>query len=148
MSVIRLTQKVVCRAAVSVVAVTATLISGIAGASDDTISVSEYITLPKFCWFQFSGGRMGGTDLGPEAQVTNCGPRVNHYCYGLLDLQRSKKAKNIADRKMLLMRARTHTVYTLEGLKLEGTMATCSITPHVQATMRSIELEMKIYNVK
>ena len=73
---------------------------------------------------------------------------MNHYSYGLLYLQRSKKAKSIADRRVHLLRARTHTMYTLDGLKLEGTMATCSITPHVQATMRDIDLQMKIYNVK
>jgi len=127
----------------------AALASGIAAAaSDDEIPVNEYITLPKFCWYQFSGGKAATYNLGAEAAMSNCGPRVNHYCYGLLDLQRSKRARNIADRRTLLMRARQHTVYTLEGLKLEGTMETCSITPHVQATMRDINLQMQIYNIK
>jgi hypothetical protein len=129
--------------------VTAALISGLAVAQDK-VSVGEYITLPKFCWYLFSGGAVSGASgaSGAEYQMSNCGPRVNHYCYGLLDLQRSKKAKNINDRRILLTRARQNTLYTLEGLKLEGTMATCSIAPHVQATMRAIELDMKVYNVK
>ena len=135
-------------AATAVAMLAATLVSGIAAASDDEIPVNEYITLPKFCWFQFSGGRVGGMDLGPESNVTNCGPHMNHYCYGLLDLQRSKKAKNAADRKMLLGRARQHTVYTINGMKQDGTLATCSITPHVEGTMRSINLQMQIYNIQ
>ena len=90
--------------AVAVATVAATLASGVEAASDEA-PVSEYVTLPKFCWFQFSGGRVGGMDLGPEALMTNCGPHMNHYCYGLLDLQRAKKAKNVADKKTLLGRA-------------------------------------------
>ncbi|MET0166123.1 MAG: hypothetical protein ABW318_14105 [Vicinamibacterales bacterium] len=132
--------------AVAVVTVAATLASG--AAAQEEASVTEYITLPKFCWYQYGGSAVAGMNLGQEGQMLNCGPRVNHYCYGLLDLQRAKKAKNIADRRTFLLRARTHTMYTLDGLKLEGTMATCSITPHVQATMRDIDLQMKIYNVK
>jgi hypothetical protein len=126
----------------------ATLVSSVAAASDDEIPVNEYVTLPKFCWFQFSGGRVGGHDLGPEANVTNCGPHMNHYCYGLLDLQRAKRAKNISDRKILLGLARQHTVYTLTGMKADGTLGTCSITPHVEGTMRDINLQMQIYNIK
>ena len=147
MFTIRSTKKAASVVVVALAGVMATLLSGVAGADDtDRISASEYVTLPKFCWYQYSGGTAGGS--GPEFQMSNCGPRVNHYCYGLLDLQRSKKAKDIADRRMLLLRARTHTRYTIEGLRLEGTTETCSITPHVQATMRDIELQMKIYNVK
>ena len=130
------------------VTLAAALASGIAGASDYDVPVNEYITLPKFCWYQFSGGKVANLNVGPESQVTNCGPHMNHYCYGLLDLQRSKRAKNVADRKMLLGRARQHTVYTINGMKQDGTLATCSITPHVEGTMRDINLQMQIYNVK
>ena len=133
---------------ITVAILAATVVSGVARASDDETPVNEYITLPKFCWFQFSGGKVGGLDLGPEANVANCGPHMNHYCYGLLDLQRSKKAKNVADRKMLLGRARQHTVYTINGMKQDGTFATCSITPHVEGTMRAINLQMQIYNIQ
>jgi hypothetical protein len=144
----RSTKKAASMIVVAVAKVAATLASGVKAASEDEVSVTEYITLPKFCWYQFSGGKVADANLGPESQVTNCGPHMNHYCYGLLDLQRSRKAKNVADRKMLLGRARTHTTYTLTGMKQDGTMTTCSITPHVEATMRAIELQMKIYNVK
>ena len=135
-------------AVIAAATLAAVLVPGVAAASDDDVPVNEYITLPKFCWFQFSGGRTAGLDVGPEANVTNCGPHMNHYCYGLLDLQRAKRAKNISDRKILLGLARQHTVYTLTGMKADGTLGTCSITPHVEGTMRSINLQMQIYNIK
>jgi hypothetical protein len=132
--------------AVGVGMVTATLALGVYAADETRAPVAEYITLPKFCWYEFSGGQVVGS--GPEWQWSNCGPHMNHYCYGLLDLQRSKKAKNVGDRGMLLGRAKIHTAYTLNGMKVDGTLGTCSIAPHVQATMREIELQMRIYNIK
>ena len=132
--------------AVAIVTLTATLASGVQAADDTEASVSEYITLPKFCWYQFSGGTVQGSTK--EFEMSHCGPHMNHYCYGLLDLQRSRKAKNAGERRVLLGRAKTHTVYTINGMKQDGTFGTCSITPHVQATMQDIELQMRIYNVK
>ncbi len=123
-----------------------TMSSGIACADDTKASVTEYVKLPKFCWYQFSDGQVTG--LGPEAQMLNCGVGMNHYCYGLLDLQRSKQAKSLDERRGLLTQARNHTRYTLGYMQREGTMESCSITSHVQATMRDIELQMKIYNIK
>jgi hypothetical protein len=59
--------------AVAVVSIAATFASVAEGASEDEVSVTEYMTLPKFCWFQFSGGTVRDMNLGPESQVTNCG---------------------------------------------------------------------------
>jgi hypothetical protein len=73
---------------------------------------------------------------------------MNHYCWGLLDLQRSKKAKSPAERKTLLETAREHTLYTLSWMKREGTTATCPIAAHVEGTLRDIQLQMKIYSLK
>jgi len=132
--------------AFAVATVTATLASAVDAYDDTKAPVSEYMTLPKFCWYEFSGGEVANT--GPEWQWSNCGVHLNHYCYGLLDLQRSKKAKNIDERRMMLGLARAHTQYTLRGMQADGATATCSIAPHIQATMREIELQMKIYNIK
>ena len=107
------------------------------------VPVTEWMQLPKFCWGQFNDELKGD-----EFWFRGCGVGVNHYCEGLLDLQRSKKTSNMNDKRIMITKARTNTLYTLDWMKRENTFQSCSITPHVQQTMREIELQSKIYQVK
>jgi len=132
--------------AVAVLAILVMSVPHVAGAASEYggASATEYVLLPKFCWGQYADGLKG-----PEYNIpSGCGVGMNHYCYGLLDLQRSKKAKNAGERRLLLTHAQDHTRYTIRWMKQEGTTATCSIGPHVEATMREIELKFKIYGIK
>ena len=125
-------------------AATVTLISGVAAAAPYSVApVTEYMLLPKFCWGHFND------DLqGEEYYIPRCGVGTNHYCDGLLDLQRSKKARNATDRRIMLVKAKTNTVYTVGWLQREGLMASCPITSHVQQTLQEIELQFQLYHIK
>jgi hypothetical protein len=107
------------------------------------VPVTEWMQLPKFCWGQFNDELKGD-----EFWWHGCGVGMNHYCEGLLNLQRSRKANNIYEKKTMIAGARSNTLYTLDWMKRENTFQSCSITPHVQQTMREIELQSKIYQVK
>jgi hypothetical protein len=133
-----------CLTAVLAVAATTLALPRIAGAEPYSHApVTEYIQLPKFCWAQFNDELQG-----EEYRFHNCGVGVNHYCEGLLDLQRSRTARNMDQKKLMLQAAKKNTVYTLTWMKREQVMESCSITAHVLATMREIDLQYQIYRIK
>jgi len=136
-----------CLTSAFVVAAAVSALAGPAGADPYykylQIPVTEWMRLPRFCWGQFNDELKGD-----EFWFRGCGVGVNHYCEGLLDLQRSKKTSNMNDKRIMITKARTNTLYTLDSMKRENTFASCSITQHIQQTMREIELESKIYQVK
>ncbi len=105
--------------------------------------VTQYMQLPTFCWGQYNDQLQG-----EQYWFRGCGVGANHYCEGLLNLQLSKKTKNMDQKKVMLAKAKQDTVYTLTWLKREQTMGTCSITEHVLATMREIDLQYQIYHLK
>ena len=128
----------------AVVAGTVMLISAVAGAEPYSVApVTEYMLLPKFCWGHFNDELQG-----EEFYIPRCGGGTNHYCDGLLSLQRSKKAKDIYARKVMLTSAKKDTLYTIGYLKRDGVVESCPIAPHVQQTLQEIELQMQIYHVK
>lgn len=120
------------------------LMSGVAGAAPYSVApVSEYTLLPKFCWGHFND------DLkGEQYYIPGCGVGTNHYCDGLLDLQRAKKTKNVHQKKPMLARAKRDTLYTIGWLEREGVMGSCPISPHVKQTLQEIELQYQIYHIK
>ena len=133
-----------CLAAVLALAAAALALSGIARAEPySRAPVTEYTRLPKFCWGQFNDQLQGA-----EFWFHGCGVGANHYCEGLLNLQQSVKAKSLEQRKMMLGMAKRDTQYTLGWLQREKVMETCSITAHVQETMRYIDLQFQIYHIK
>jgi len=131
--------------AVAVAMFAATLVSGAEGGwTYGGATVTEYVQLPKFCWSAFENSL-----VGPEFNIPpGCGVGSNHYCYGLLDLMRAKKAKTPAQKRPYLSAAKTNTVYTLSAFKREGLLATCPITAHAEGTMREIDLQYKIFGIK
>ena len=104
-------------------------------------SIGEAVLTPKFCWHQFMGNKFSG----PQFEITHeaCGVYVNHYCPGLIDLNRANKA--IGDdgrRRAYLLSARENTLYTLRGIK---PYPNCPIRAHVEATLRIIDAKLKAF---
>jgi len=133
-----------CLTAVLAITAAALALPGIALAEPySQAPVTEYTQLPKFCWGQYNDQLQG-----EEFWFRGCGVGANHYCEGLLDLWRSKKTKDPGRKKLLLMSAKRDTKYTLYWLEREKAQGTCSITAHIEATMREIDLQYQIYHIK
>jgi len=103
-------------------------------------TASEAVLLPKFCWHQFMGDKFSGPGyyIPPES----CGWVTNHYCPGLVDLNRANRA--IGDerkRRLDLLRARENTLYTLKGIK---DFPHCPIRVHAETTLRIIDDQLKM----
>ena len=114
-----------------------------AAAQEYPANVMEWMALPKFCWRQFNQ-----QFTGPEYSIGGCGVGMNHYCGALLDLGRAKRVKTPYQRRGYLLTARREAEYTLSAMKKDGVAETCPIASHVQATMREIELQYKLHNIK
>ena len=143
MSAIKLGNRLI-DAVCAVAASTVILISGVAGAAPYSVApVMEYTQLPKFCW-----GHFNDELEGEQYYIPRCGVGTNHYCDGLLSLQRSKKANDIYARKAMLASAKKDTLYTIGYIKRDGVLESCPISPHVQQTLQEIELQFQIYHIK
>jgi hypothetical protein len=135
------------RCQTAILAAAAAALAGIAGAAPYYeylhAPVTEYMQLPKFCWGQFNDGLKDA-----QFSIQGCGDGANHYCEGLLNLQRAKKSKSIDQKYMLLANAKHNTEYTLGWLQRQQVIGTCSITAHVEQTKREIDLQYQIYHLK
>lgn len=99
----------------------------------------EATLLPQFCWKQFIGNKFSG----PAFHIPHktCGYETNHYCGGLVYLDRARKTiGDEAKRQAYLRKAKTQTLYTLRGIKK---YPHCPIRNHVEATLRVINAELK-----
>ena len=92
----------------------------------------EIAMLPKFCLSEY----LDNLPAGPEYRIEGCGVTTNHYCWGLVKLNRAKKAKTKNEKRQNLERARVDTFYTLNSMK---DYPACAIRPHVDATLAQIE---------
>jgi hypothetical protein len=103
---------------------------------------AEATQLPKFCWAQYLGVK------GPEYEISaaSCGYGMNHYCYGLVEIQRGNKVfGNPTLKKQYFLAAREHTLYTIRAMEK---FPTCSLRPHVEGTRQQVEAVLRIYGVK
>jgi hypothetical protein len=114
-------------------------LTGVVGApfalAEDTwhASKSEAAQLPLFCWGQL----MSDEFRGPEYEILDCGPFMNHYCLGLLKIVRANKTiGDIALKKQMLRGARVDTETTLRDMK---PYPTCSIREHAEKTLQQID---------
>ena len=101
-------------------------------------STREAALTPKFCWKQFMGDKFSGPQF--EIPRKTCGVYMNHYCYGMIDLNRANSA--VADegrRRAYLLRAKKNTLYTLRGMK---GFPNCPIRAHAETTLRIIEIKL------
>jgi hypothetical protein len=104
------------------------------------VSVLEATQLPKFCWSQYLDVK------GPEYEINGCGPAMNHYCEGLVELIRANKNfGNTHVRVAHLQRARFATLYTIGGMK---GFPTCWLRPHAENTRKQIDAALRVYGVK
>ena len=100
-------------------------------------STRDALLTPKFCWKQFMGDKFSG----PQFEIPkNCGGFMNHYCYGMVDLNRANRAVAERGRKRAyLLRAKKNTLYTLRGMK---GFPNCPIRAHAETTLRIIEIKL------
>lgn len=102
-------------------------------------SAVETMQLPKFCWAQYLDVK------GPEYSINGCGERMNHYCWGLVELQRANKTfGNPAGRAAYLRYAKENTLYTIRGMEK---YPTCWLRSHVEKTRQEIETALRVYRV-
>ena len=128
-------------ALISAAAVGAALIPGLGEATKYKAPASEVLLLPKFCWGQY----LEGVD-GPEYEIRDCGVLMNHYCDGLLELNRARRPSTKAgERLQHLKHAGENTVYTLNGMK---DYPSCMIRQHAETTLQDINTMMKVYGQK
>lgn len=99
---------------------------------------SEAVLTPRFCWKQFMGSKFSAPQF--EIPHKTCGAFVNHYCYGLIDINRANRTfGNVAKKRAYLLQARKNTLYTLKGIKH---FPRCPIRVHAENTLRIINIEL------
>ena|SRR5437016_2839993 len=98
----------------------------------------EIARLPTFCWGQF---RVPDA-VGPEFSIAGCGPAMNHYCIGLIDLIRAKSATNKRGRLTWLGFADANIRYTENTMK---DYPSCSLREHVAASRAEVDKFMLLY---
>ena len=99
----------------------------------------EIAQLPKFCW----AGLQVPNATGDEFRIRDCGPFVNHYCFGLLRLIRAKAGVgNKRARMDHLSQAANDIGYTQNGIQ---NYPRCSISEHVAAAKAEVLNLQKIY---
>ena len=115
------------------------------GGPRETSSVTsvELAQLPKFCWAEMEVP--GATGPGYSIPKSECGYWANHYCPGLVKLNRFKKSANKSQQLSLLMGADGDVSYTEKGIK---DFPQCSIRGHVAATRTEINTLLSIYGKK
>lgn len=106
-------------------------------APDYRPSKGEAMLLPKFCWSQMAGVK------GPEYQIPRktCGDAMNHYCIGLIDLNRANKAFGDRNKKRVLLgAAKDNTEYTLRGMT---GYPHCPIRKHAETTLEVVDAQLR-----
>jgi len=97
----------------------------------------EATLLPKFCWAQFMGNRF----RGPEFSIPrdSCGPGMNHFCPGLVALNRANRSLDNRAKRGYLQGARAQVLYTVKAMEK---YPRCPIRGQVQSTYTLIEREL------
>jgi hypothetical protein len=111
------------------------------GAADAPFSVGERLQLPNFCWGVYLEGFSGPEYSIPE----DCGGGMNHYCLGLLELNRAKRfigKSKAAERGLLLGRARGDLYYTKQAIEK---FPSCSIRSHIEASVADADAMWKAF---
>jgi len=122
-----------------VLAIALALAGEMARAGAHETSISEAALLPRFCWKQYMGPKFSGP--GYYIPVDTCGRITNHYCPGLVYLNRAMRTiGNEGQRRADLLVAKDATLYTLRGIK---GYPNCQIRAHVETTLRIIDNELK-----
>ena len=95
----------------------------------------EVVQLPKYCWGTFDS-KWTKPGMGAYNLPAGCGERFNHFCPGVLSLQRAKSS--LADgkkRAYWLGVAADHMRYTVGGLQK---FPACPLRPTVDRLVQEI----------
>ena len=112
-----------------------------AEAPDYRPGIPEAAALPKFCWKQTMGNKFSAPEF--DIPRDKCGVFVNHYCIGLIDLNRANRTIGDEGKKRAFLRAaRDNTLYTLRGIM---PFPRCPIRAHVEATLRIVDDQLKAF---
>lgn len=105
-------------------------------------SAVELAQLPKFCYGQ---ARVPNA-TGPEFNLPpSCGPGVNHYCSGLIHLNRAKATGNRNKAVSELGQAENDIRYTEDWI---GRYPNCPLREHVAASRATVNGLLSAYGVK
>ena len=88
-------------------------------------------TLPPFCGGQY----IDGLDSDPRYTISGCGPAGNHYCPGLVQIAKSKKAKTKGEKLEFLRMAESEMIYTL---KFTANFPDCMLRPLAEEKKKEI----------
>jgi hypothetical protein len=104
-------------------------------------SSMEIALIPHFCWGQFEVPNATGPEFNfpPQSQ---CGPAMNHYCPGLLQLIRAKRASNKRDRFYNFGQADANIRYTENAIK---DYPSCALREHVAASRAELNSLMTVF---
>jgi hypothetical protein len=120
------------------------LVASDAFAQGGGASAMEIAQLPRFCW----GSLQVPNAVGPEFNFppqTQCGPAMNHYCPGLIQLIRAKHASKKADRFSNLWQADANIRYTENAIK---DYPNCPVRDHIAASRADVNNLMTVYGFK
>jgi hypothetical protein len=103
----------------------------------------EIAQLPSYCWAQYLADKQS-----PEYSVNSkgCGPGMNHYCPGLVELMRAKRS--FGDRRKRLGHletAKDNTLYTMTAMK---DYPGCSLRADVEKTLNEINVYLRAFGHK
>jgi len=101
-------------------------------------SVTEAALLPKFCWQQFFGSKFKGPEF--EIPRDTCGVGMNHYCPGLVLLNRATRSFDSYEKKGWLEGAEGQVLYTVRALK---NYPRCPLRPEIEGTYQRIERDLR-----
>ncbi|MFN0316541.1 MAG: hypothetical protein ACKVQA_16080 [Burkholderiales bacterium] len=104
----------------------------------------EITKLPKFCWGQFNPSFKGKGPTYDIYQMPNCEIGINHFCPGIVALNRAKGAvANRERRSYWLSVADGEFQYTVRAQK---SYPACGLHPHLTRSLsewRSLRLTLK-----
>jgi hypothetical protein len=106
---------------------------------DSRATVEEALALPRFCWNQYLGYEGPEYSLPPR-QV--CGVYTNHYCPGLIALNRANRAVNDNAKRRWLAASRGEFQYTVRHTTK---YPDCPLRIDAQSKLRQIDVYQKIF---
>jgi hypothetical protein len=113
-------------------------------AQEAGITSIEIAQLPRFCWAQFNVPNATGPEFGFPPQ-TQCGPAMNHYCPGLAQLIRVKRATKKGERFSNLWQADANIRYTENAIK---DYPNCPLREHIAASRAEVNHLMSVFGYK
>lgn len=97
----------------------------------------EIAQLPRYCWASFDP-KWTQPGMAEFNLPGGCGERFNHFCPGVLSLQRAKAALADAKRRSYWLNvAQDHFRYTVDGL---AHVTTCRMKPTVTSMAEEIRV--------